>query len=100
MWIRLVHAQAAPDKVAAIRELYNSQELTDFFQAQQGHRFHHLLESPTEPGDIIFLTGWASEAEMIAAFDSEAHKIVGGKFRQYLVAPSTRTVYQVVETNE
>ena len=98
MWLRLVSAKAAPDKVTAIRELYNSQELTDFFQAQKGHRFHYLLESPTEPGDIIFLTGWNSEAEMIAAFESEAHKEVGGKFRQYLVAPSERKVYQVAES--
>ena len=100
MWVRLVYAKAAPDKVSAIRELYNSQELTDFFQAQKGHRFHHLLESPTEPGDIIFLTAWNSEAEMVTAFESDSHKEVGGKFRPYLLAPSERTVYQVYESEE
>ena len=54
MWIRLVFAKADPAKVAEVRNLYTSQELTDFFEAQPGHRFHHLLESPTEAGDIVF----------------------------------------------
>ncbi len=97
MWIRLVFAKADPGKVDEIRKLYQSQELTDFFEAQPGHRFHHLLESPTDRGDIVFLTAWNSEAEMTAAFESEAHKIVGAKFKPYLVAPSDRKVYEIRE---
>ena len=97
MWIRLVHAKADPGKVEEIRKLYNSRELTDFFQAQPGHRFHHLLESPADQADSIFLTAWNSEAEMTAAFASEAHKLVGAKFKPYLVAPSERKVYEVHE---
>jgi quinol monooxygenase YgiN len=95
MWIRLVFAKADPGKVEEIRKLYQSQELTDFFEAQPGHRFHHLLESPTDRGDIVFLTAWASEEEMTAAFASEAHKVVGAKFKPYLVAPSERKVYEI-----
>jgi len=97
MWIRLVFAKADPGKIDEIRKLYQSQELTDFFEAQPGHRFHHLLESPTDRGDIVFLTAWNSEAEMTAAFESEAHEIVGPKFKPYLVAPSDRKVYEVRE---
>ena len=92
MWLRLVFAKADPGNVENVRNLYNSQELTDFFQAQQGNRFHHLLESSTNQGDIVFLTAWDSEEEMIAAFDSDAHREVGGKFKQYLVAPSEKKV--------
>ena len=97
MWIRIVNAKANPSKVEDIRNLYNSQELTNFFNAQKGHRFHYLLESPTDPSDIIFLTAWDSQEEMTAAFDSDAHKKAGGKFKQYLVAPSERKVYEVHE---
>ncbi len=97
MWIRLVFAKPDPGKVEEIRKLYNSQELTEFFEAQPGHRFHHLLESPTDPEDVVFLTAWDSEAEMTAAFASEAHKRVGAKFKPFLVAPSERKVYQVHE---
>ncbi len=97
MWLRIVNAKADPTKVENIRNLYNSQELTNFFNAQKGHRFHYLLESPTEPSDIIFLTAWDSQEEMAAAFDSDAHKKVGGKFKQYLVAPSEKKVYEVHE---
>ena len=97
MWIRLVFAKAAPAKVADARNLYTSQELTDFFEAQPGHRFHYLLESPTESGDIVFLTAWDSQEQMTAAFDSEAHKQVGAKFKPFLVAPSERMVYEVRE---
>ena len=95
MWLRIVNAKADPTQVEKIRSLYNSQELTAFFEAQKGHRFHYLLESPTDPSDIIFLTAWDSEAEMTAAFDSDAHKEVGGKFKQYLTAPSERKVYEI-----
>ena len=97
MWLRIVNAKADPTKVEDIRNLYNSQELSDFFNAQKGHRFHYLLESPTEPGDIIFLTAWDSQEEMAAAFDSDAHKKVGAKFKPYLVAPSEKKVYEVHE---
>lgn len=97
MWLRIVNAKADPNKVEDIRKLYNSQELTDFFNAQKGHRFHYLLESPTDSSDIIFLTGWDSEEEMTAAFASDAHKKVGGKFKQYLTGPSERNVYEVHE---
>ena len=97
MWLRLVHAKADPTRVEDVRNLYNSQELTEFFEAQQGHRFHYLLESSTKPGDIVFLTAWDSQEEMAAAFDSEEHKSVGGKFKQYLVAPSEREVYEIHE---
>jgi quinol monooxygenase YgiN len=97
MWLRIVKAKADPSKVEEIRNLYNSQELTDFFSSQKGHRFHHLLESPSDPGDIIFLTAWDSQEEMTEAFASDAHKKVGGKFKQYLVAPSERELYQVYE---
>lgn len=100
MWIRIVNAKADPDKVSEIRSLYNSQKLTDFFQSQKGHRFHYLLESPTVAGDIIFLTGWDSEAEMTEAFASDAHKEVGAKFKPYLVAPSEKAVYEVREPGE
>jgi hypothetical protein len=34
---------------------------------------------------------------MTAAFDSEAHKQVGAKFKPFLVAPSERMVYEVRE---
>ncbi len=95
MWLRIVNAKADPSKVENIRNLYNSQELTAFFEAQKGHRFHYLLESPTNPSDIIFLTAWDCEEDMTAAFDSEDHKAVGGKFKPYLVAPSERKVYKV-----
>ena len=97
MWIRLVFAKADPGKVAEIRNLYNSQELTDFFGSKQGHRFHHLLESSTGTGDVVFMTAWDSQEEMTAAFESDAHKKVGAKFKPYLVAPSERKVYEVRE---
>ena len=100
MWIRLVFARVDPTKVEQVRDLYNSQELTDFFQAQKGHRFHYLLESPTNPDEIIFLTAWDSHEEMTAAFDSDAHKEVGGKFKPYLTAPSKRLVYEVHEKDQ
>jgi len=95
MWIRLVFAKADPGKVLEIRNLYNSQELADFFESQPGHRLHHLLESSTDTRDIVILTAWDSEEEMITAFDSDAHKKVGAKFKPYLVAPSQRKVYEV-----
>ena len=79
MWLRIVSAKADPSKVEDVRNLYTSQELTTFFNAQKGHRFHYLLESPTDPSDIIFLTAWDSQEEMTTAFDSEAHKKVGGR---------------------
>ena len=97
MWIRLVFAKPDPGKVEEIRKLYNSQELTDFFEAQPGHRFHHLLESSADPNEVVFLTAWDSEAEMTAAFASEAHKTVGAKFKPFLVAPSERKVYEIHE---
>ena len=97
MWIRLVFAKADPGQVEEMRKLYNSQELTDFFEAQPGHRFHHLLESPVDPDDVVFMTGWNSEAEMTTAFASDAHKKVGAKFKPFLVAPSERKVYEVHE---
>ena len=97
MWLRIVNAKADPTKVIDIRNLYNSQELSDFFASQKGHRFHHLLESNDDPEDIIFLTAWDSLEEMTEAFASDAHKEVGGKFKQYLVAPSVRKVYEVHE---
>lgn len=97
MWLRIVSAKADPTKVIDIRKLYNSQELTDFFASQKGHRFHYLLESNTDPGDIVFLTAWDSLEEMTEAFASNAHKEVGGKFKQYLVAPSEMKVYEVRE---
>ncbi len=97
MWLRIVNAKADPSKVENIRNLYTSQELTAFFQAQKGHRFHYLLESPVDPGNIVFLTAWDSQEEMTAAFDSDEHKKVGGKFKQYLIAPSERKVYKVHE---
>ncbi len=97
MWIRLVTSHADPTKVVDIRNLYNSQELSDFFEAQKGHRFHHLLEADDDSGDIVFLTGWDSLEEMNEAFESDDHKRVGGLFKQYLVAPSERKVYQVHE---
>jgi quinol monooxygenase YgiN len=56
-----------------------------------------LLESSTEPGAIIFLTAWDSQEEMEAAYASDAHKEVGGKFKQYLVAPSEKHIYEVFE---
>ncbi len=80
-----------------IRNLYNSQELSDFFESQKGHRFQYLLESHAGSGDIVFLTAWDSFEEMTEAFASDAHKEVGGKFKQYLVAPSERKVYKVHE---
>ena len=79
MWLRIVHAKADPAKVEEIRNLYNSQALTNFFNAQKGHQFHYLLESPANPSDIIFLTAWDSQEEMNAAFNSDAHQEVGGK---------------------
>jgi quinol monooxygenase YgiN len=97
MWLRITNAQADPAKVEIVRRLYNSQELTDFFRSQKGHRFHYLLESSTEPGAIIFLTAWDSQEEMEAAYASDAHKEVGGKFKQYLVAPSEKHIYEVFE---
>ncbi len=97
MWLRVVNAKADPSKVENIRTLYNSQELTNFFNTQKGHQFHYLLESPTDPGNIIFLTAWDSQEEMTVAFASDAHKEVGGKFKQYLVAPSEKKVYEVHE---
>ena len=97
MWLRITNSKADPTKVEDIRNLYNSQELTDFFQSQKGHRFHYLLESSTEQGDIVFLTAWESEEEMVAAYASDAHKQVGGKFKQYLVAPSEKAIYEVFE---
>ena len=97
MWIRIVSAKADPAKVVEVRNLYNSQELTDFFTSQKGHRFHYLLESNTDPADIVFLTAWDSLEEMTEAFASHAHKEVSGRFKPYLVAPSERKVYEVRE---
>ncbi len=95
MWIRIVSSKADPAKVTEIRDLYNSEELTDFFNGQAGHRFHYLLESETDEGDIVFLTAWDSLEEMTVAFASDAHKQVGGRFKPFLVAPSERKVYEV-----
>ena len=97
MWIRIVNSKADPTKVKNIRELYNSQTLSDFFETQKGHRFHHLLETNDDSGNIIFLTAWDSLAEMETAFASDAHKAVGGQFKPFLVAPSERNVYEVHE---
>lgn len=97
MWIRVVNSKADPTKVKNIRELYNSQSLSDFFESQKGHRFHHLLETDDGSGNIIFLTAWDSLEEMKTAFDSDAHKVAGGKFKPFLVAPSKRNVYEVHE---
>ena len=97
MWLRFVSAKAEPSKVIEIRNLYDSQELTDFFALQKGHRFHYLLESHTDPGEIVFLTAWDSLEEMTEAFASDAHKAVGGRFKQYLGAASEINVYEVHE---
>ena len=97
MWLRMVSAKADTTKVVDIRNLYISQELTDFFASQQGHRFHYLLESQDDPGDIVFLTAWDSLEEMTEAFASDAHREVGGKFSPYLVGPSERKIYEVHE---
>ena len=97
MIIRVTFSHADPTKVEEIRSLYQSQELTDFFESQPGHRFHYLLESVDDKSDIIFLTAWDSVEAMDAAYASEAHKKVGGKFKPFLTAPSTRRIYEVHE---
>ena len=97
MWLRMVSAKADPAKVVDIRNLYLSQQLTDFFASQKGHRFHYLLESQADPSDIVFLTAWDSLEEMTEAFDSDAHKNVGSLFTPYLVGSSEKKVYEVHE---
>jgi heme-degrading monooxygenase HmoA len=47
----------------------------------------------------MFVTAWDSQEEMTTAFASEAHKKVGGKFKPFLVAPSSVKVYQVHEVS-
>ena len=97
MILRLTFAQADPNRVEEVRALYNSQELNDFFNSQKGHRFHYLLESPAEESNIIFLTAWDSQEEMDAAYASRAHRKFGGKFKPFLLAPSTKKIYEVYE---
>jgi quinol monooxygenase YgiN len=97
MIIRLTFSHADPDKVTDIRALYLSQELNDFFNSQKGHRFHYLLESGEDKSDIVFLTAWDSVEEMDAAYASEAHHIVGSKFKPFLTAPSSKRIYEVHE---
>lgn len=97
MILRLTFAQADPRRVEEARALYNSRELNDFFNSQKGHRFHYLLEAPAEEHNIIFLTAWNSQEEMDAAYASEAHQKVGGKFKPFLLAPSTKKIYEVYE---
>lgn len=92
MWVRLVTVYVDPERVEEIREFYNSPDVSGVIAAQQGHRFHYLLESVGGLGEFISLTAWDTESDASRYDEKGTFLKLINKFRPWFTqAPELRS---------
>jgi heme-degrading monooxygenase HmoA len=97
LWVRLTFGKLDPAHLDKARAFYNSKEISGYFGQRKGYRFHYLLESVDNQGDIISITAWDSQADADAYEQSPLYIILAKEFNQWFAPFSERESYRVYE---
>jgi heme-degrading monooxygenase HmoA len=97
VWVRMNRLKTDPARLDEVRTFYNGEEVSGFARRQKGYRFHYLLESVNESGELVSLTSWDSREDAEVFERSEAYSAALGKLGQYLVARPEIETYEVRE---
>ena len=95
MWVRLTTIKMDPANVEAARALYNSEQVSGVIRAQEGYRFHHLLESVDNPGESLSITGWDSKANSDAYEQSGTYATLVGQFEEFFTGSPELRSYEI-----
>jgi heme-degrading monooxygenase HmoA len=97
VWVCLTFGKLDPAHLDKARAFYNSKEVSDAIQQHKGYRFHCLLESVANQGDIISITAWDGQADAAAYQQSLLYSMLAKEFAQWFIPFPECEAYQVYE---
>lgn len=97
VFVRMTFTKIDPASAEAVRALYNSAEVSGVLERQEGHRFHHLLESVDVPGEGVSVSAWDGREDAEAYERSGTYEELVAKFRHFYTGPERLASYEVRE---
>ncbi len=95
MWLNITSAKVAPENTGKALEILEREESRQPFREASGFRFLYVVESTENPGEVLSLSFWDSEAQGQAFYASDIYRKVLGGVAALISAPPERHFYEV-----